>query len=611
MGLRHALILCIIIGVWQGQTWRWPAFPPPTPHPVQAVVIPPAYTHLPPLYLIQNDRITAPAGSQITVRATDARRGLRVFGSALAHPVRLPSTAGAAAFVQVPLMRSGGVSLGRWTRWAHWAVTITPDRAPLVRWAGHGQRGARDSLVLPVIITDDYDGLSAALVLSDTRKPLAPLRLTAPGAGGVRRLVVDLSASDIAGQTLTVQIAVRDAAGQVRYSTPQRITVPERLYKTPLAQSLVEVRTWLMQLPPAARWKPPARIEARLKGETVLLTSDRLTHAPRTLQKAAIALQALDMDSPDLTADPMIRMGLRSGATALMLARSSRDVTAVSALLRNLADRAETGTNADARAVFEAARIALSEAIARAASPEERAALTEDLQQAFANLMRSLSAEAKDGAPPAQSDPTHLDDLLALMQEADRLAAAGDVAGAQAVLETLGQIMANLRLSPGAGSPNPSGPDRLTPLMDEQRRLADQTRRWMALDPRADSLDTLAQQQADLAQKAAGLPTVQNDMRAAAEALRIGDPEAALKHQKAAGRALGDAMAKARAARDPVAKALGAKDPLGRRSQLQKGASADPRAETRAILQRIQERLEDQGLPEDERRYLEDLIRSF
>lgn len=276
-GLVAFGLLIFLTGLALGRGASWPrmtaALPPPLVREpahvaMAAVIVPPAYTRLPPRPVIDGEtadsppvhRITGiPVGSRLMVTVAGGRTRPRILGPKA--QVRLPR--------QQPERFAGEVSLTRSGRWAVMQgrrmrlvldVELVPDRPPKLALARAPQPSRRGLLALKWKAEDDYglkDGAvsfyadEAAL---KARRPFASLPLHPADEAGPQELSVtaDLAADAHAGLPVLMQAVVRDARAQKAMTEPLRVVLPERQFDHPLAAAIAKLRRNLLRHPEQA-----------------------------------------------------------------------------------------------------------------------------------------------------------------------------------------------------------------------------------------------------------------------------------------------------------------------------------------------------------------------
>lgn len=627
---------------------------------IDAWAEPPAYTDRPSIFLTGNtarddtEAITVPEGTQVIVRiAGDTLNDVAVLhaGGGADTALSAGETGTGPREYRVALQADGAISvLESGIQRAGWQFVVIPDRPPEIEILAGPSRANAGGLQIAYRYTDDY-GITAAwgdLILAETPVGARPLigppeyRLTIPRADpgeGDAATIRDLTAHPWAGLPVEMKLVVEDAAGQIGQSNTVGVELPARTFTNPIAIALIAERQALA-------------MDANRAGEV-----------------------AAALDAVGAAAAGVVGLGeflaLRSVHFRLVLADTDDDLREVVDYLWDIAVALEGDVLADAMASLEDAAEALREALARGASEEEIAALTDALRQAMDDYMGALAANAtqRPAVPAAAVDAQILrpEELAEMLDDVQNLAETGAAAAAEQLLTELQQMMQNLQ------GPIPEGIERqfqpggeqlddLGVLMQEQQRLMDET---FALqqeqntplpapmtDEEAEQLmqqlremraeqqaraDELARQQRILRgqmdqlieQFAAdgldplGLPDAEANMDEAGDRLAEGRPGMAVQNQA-------EAIAQMQAVAEALAEQIagdgtqlngdeGTQDPIGRppdRPGDRYGDNVDVPTEierqlAREILELIRQRLEELGRPAIERQYLERLIETF
>ncbi len=192
------------------------------------------------------------------------------------------------------------------------------------------------------------------------------------------------------------------------------MTLPQRIFRNPLARALVEQRRNLILDPDHA----PKQVEMALSGLTI---------------------------APELFDTPAnIYLGLKQAKTSLEHARSDADLLDVAALLWAMAQQLENGDASKAERDLRAAEQALREALQRGASDEEIKKLMQQLREA-AN--RFMSEMARNSPPDSNPEDQNLQaqDLDKLIDQMEDTARNGSREDAQAMLDQMQEMFENMR----------------------------------------------------------------------------------------------------------------------------------------------------------------------
>lgn len=456
---------------------------------MEAWITPPAYTGVPPRFLgargqnrqhaedrssakSGNDAIWVPKGSVLSVRAGGVGRAPELavqghgikdrklrFTEAAAHSYALSYTLTADQALSVV---QGGRTL------AGWPIRIVPDRSPIVAFAKPPGATARFALAIPYLAEDDYGIASGQALIRLARpgltgkeaQPLA-IDLSIPGTHPRHALETsyhDLTSHSWAGLPVTIQLLVKDAAGQTGYSPSVSMVLPEREFHDPLALAIVEQRK--------------------------ALVADS-GNAPNV----ALALDALTLAPDRFTKDKVLYFGLRVAYWRLRNAETGSVPEGTTDLLWALALRAEDGDLSIAERDLRNLQQQLKDALDRNASQEEIDALSNQLQQMLDQYVDALAQQAareaaRTGQTP-RADPdemkTRKKDLHDAVEQARRLGQAGSRDAARSMLSQLQAMLENLQAGTASGQTaaqrreRERALDELSRLMDRQQKLLDKS----------------------------------------------------------------------------------------------------------------------------------------
>jgi uncharacterized protein (TIGR02302 family) len=442
LGLRAVLAILLVLGaVDAGGDWRdrllravTPALGNGTPAVVASLdiwVTPPEYTGLPPQFLRSGalERIRIPTGSVVLaqVHGGDGLPQLAIDGrerdftaidnenfqvsQKLTHGTRLE-------------VRQAGAALGSWP------IEIIPDRPPKIAFAEPPAPTAQGALRIAYEASDDYgvEDVKAVITRPGAGKPgeKIVLDLALPGLHLKRAKAasyVDLTPHPWAGLPVELRLLATDAAGQHGQSAPVRLTLPQRIFRNPVARAIVEERKELVK-DPSSRLAV-AEILGDLRGETHRYGDD--------------AAAFLDLR----VAEESLRLGGRAASLAQ-----------VEQLLWDTALRIENGNAPLALQELRRLEQQLQNALANKAPDREIDRLMSELQQALDRylqaLAQNLARRPPQGEPIDRSRIVTSRDLQRMLEQARQLARAGAREQAQALLSQLQNMLENLRmLGPG------------------------------------------------------------------------------------------------------------------------------------------------------------------
>ena len=293
---------------------------------VNATIVPPKYTELPPVVLAveagplhTSSVVDVPLGSTLKVDLPDQDNppSLEVGGKAVSLKPdgrgRLAATAS--------LENGDSIILAQgWNDLASWKVRVLKDAPPRVAFVDAPINFKHKATRLSYEASDDYGIKSIVLLVRPVEGGQGPkdigmkVVLSAPGTRHVKEATVeDLTFLPWAGSPVDLQLEVADAAGNSALSEIKRVTLPRREFSHPLARALVEEREKLLQQPDdSAARDEMANIMAGIARETA-------TYG----------------------ADPVVFMALRTGAVRLVLDKGDEVLPAVSRLIWQAAARIE------------------------------------------------------------------------------------------------------------------------------------------------------------------------------------------------------------------------------------------------------------------------------
>ncbi|GGH42880.1 TIGR02302 family protein [Frigidibacter albus] len=441
-------------------------------------VEPPAYTGRPSLYLnaIEAATLEVPEGSLFTFRFYGSAGAIALDEtiSAGEAPVAEPAEDGPRsaefAAAQTGTVRIDGPG-GR-----EIAVTVLPDAAPSVTFAGDIEREADGEMTQPFSARDDFQIAAgqAEFVLDiekvDRRFGLAtepeprephvldlPLPISGNRAEFTELLIENASKHPWANLPVKLSLTVEDGLGQTGQSETRELPLPGRRFFDPLAAAVIEMRRDLL-------WSAE--------------------NAPRTLQVLRTISHRPEGFFRNQRAYLMLRVAMRrleAGIAEGPLDPSLRDELAEA--LWEIAVLVEDGGLSDALERMERAQERLSEAMRNGASPEEIAELMDELREATDAYIRQLAqqGEQQPGDQMAQGEGQQItgDQLQAMMDEIQRLMEEGRMAEAQELLEQLNRMMQNMRVTQGEGGegdmPGGQAMQDLAETLRDQQGLSDET----------------------------------------------------------------------------------------------------------------------------------------
>lgn len=574
---------------------------------LDAWIDPPAYTGVAPVYLSADmHRLAVPAGSVLHVRVHGAASAPFLSLKGLHFPwwplgsYKLDGRNGeyAANAVlnrdSVARVRAIGRTIGRWD------VDVIADKPPTVAFAAPPAGNERSALKITFTARDDYAVVAARAIITPADghgQPLSVDLAVPPGRDIHQTSYRDLTSHPYAGLPVNIVLEARDAAGQVGRSAPARMVLPQLNFTDPLARALVEMRRLLAQ----RGWDARGRV---LK-----------------------FLEALSLAPENFYVDDLhVYYGQRHAYWALKYARIPADLTRVQALLWQMAVVIEQGAAQPLAEDLNALQQSLTRMLAQGAPQELIDAMLERYAQA---MQRYLQAKGQSGDHLQSSNPAartlgsqDLNNMLAAIQT---LSQSGNRAKAAELLGFLQNLLENVQMSgagaPGAGSDPSSNPAfrALSDLADKQRALLDKT--FRAAQGAGQDKAALAREQTVLKNALdnllRGQPKASADLKRAADmmdqaraAMAAGDLPRAGTFQKY----VLDSLRKGAASVAPPPKNSGGTDPFGRGGSGQRNMpipNADVLRRTRDILEQLRQKAGEMGRPQEERDYIERLLKQF
>lgn len=611
---------------------------------------PPDHTGLPPVLLAGGNApapadaaVPVPAGSALLAQVHDGsgKPRLRLGDSerdldtvdARTWRLGLDVAAEGNTTRQLPLtVTQGKRVLGQWI------IAVVPDLPPSVAFARSPEAGRRNALRLDYTAADDHAvvGVAARIArpVAEATARDAPLLLDLPvparGAGNVAQSTWhDLTAHPWAGFPVEVKLEARDAIDQAGRSDALAVVLPERSFSHPVARAIVEQRKALVRAP------------------------DRRLQVAMALASIAGARAAYD-------ADMAVYLGLAAARGRMLHDRADTAIDAVQALLWDIALHVEDGGVSLAERELRDLQRQLQEALERGASDEEISKLMAELREALDRFMQALAEQVQrriaNGERPQPLDPAARpigrDDLQRMLDQAERLARSGAHGAARQLLEELQAMLENMPAAPFAMQQPQQGGGEGEQVMQEmqdmirrQQHMLDRSFQQQQRGERPGEGDAAAQEA--LRRQLGGLMRrlgemngdipgqfglAEQQMRDALDALGRGQsgeatgPQGqALDMLRQGSRSAAQAMARRGPGFGPAEgydesqPGQEGRDPLGRplpgTAGFNTGTVRIPEEadlqRAHEILMELRERAGDRARPQDERDYIERLLRQF
>ncbi len=590
---------------------------------LDAWIDPPPYTGLPLTSLRVGDEslIRVPQGSVLNLRVHGAPRtpGLaagnntapRFAGEDGEYSSNVILSTDARVRVQV-----GGHAIGKWN------IQAAPDTAPVIALTAQPSRTEQLATKFAFKGNDDYGIASVRAILRPLHssggghgKPLV-VELPLPEANAKRvdqNSYIDLTGHPYAGLMVEGRLEARDATGQKGETAPFRFRMPARVFTDPLARALIEQRQNLATSDVAGR-------------KVVLLTLDALAIDPDRFYQGKND----------------IFLALRTAFNGVKNAKSDPDIARVEELLWQTALKLERGGLLSAAEELRKLQMMITAALASGA-PQE--VIDELLKRYNEAMQRYVAAMAANPPPPGQeplSPDTKMlgmNDVQTLMQMIQKLSQAGERQKAAQLLAMLQSMLENMRMAQngkgGQSAQNKALNEKLQKfggLMGKQRSLLDKTFRQQQgqANPKDGGTQGLQKQQNDLEKE------LQDSLKGmdgkSAQKLReagkaMGDAQSALgqKDLSNAGSSQNQALDALRQGAQALTdeaqqgtgqQAGGREDPLGRSSSPLgnsgvKIPGATDLARARQILEELRRRAAQMNRPQQERDYLDRLLKAF
>jgi uncharacterized protein (TIGR02302 family) len=586
---------------------------------IDAWIDPPAYTGLPLRPVTAEDgAIAVPIGSVLNLRVHGAPHAPGFTTGVNARSAFSGSGGDYAATTRIAhdgrvRVRVAGHEL------ADWRVTVIPDSAPRIAFVGVPQRTEQLAMAFHYKASDDYGVTQVAVIVAPRNRPGAPsIRVPLDGGGGKNfetTSFADLTSNAYAGLPVEAWIEARDGAGNRTLSAPVSFTLPARVFTDPLARALIEQRQNLAAAPNAGARRHVADMLAAL------------TIAPEQFFE--------DKRSAYLA--------IRAARWSILGAKVQGDLNHASDLLWDTAIALERGGLLNAAEELRRIQALLNQAMASGAPQDQIEQLLQRYNQAMQRYMEALAANP----PPPGSEPQagenavtmSQDDIQKLMDMIKQLSEAGQREQAAQMLAMLQNLLENMRMTQGQNGQGQGqegnkalndAMNKLGETMGQQRGLLDKTFRegQGQGNPRDGGAKGLAQQQQKLEQqlgearkgvdpKLTGkMDDAARAMQQSRDALQKGDLDGARQAQQQALQSMSQAQQQLaeQARRESGRPAADRSDPFGRNTNTGnqvKIPDASALARARAILEELRRRAGEMGRPQEERDYIDRLLKSF
>ena len=618
-GLTLALLLVVasFVMVWPERGERLEAAVSPDMAEVLPVstldawVVPPAYTGEPPLALYRDSpRLTVPEGSEAKLRVSGG-----VFPPLVhANGTRLHFVRDGEGYaLTLPLIQSGKLAVRQDGReLGAWNIALLVDAAPQVGFAKPPQPTRQQALRIDYTASDDI-GLATLEVIvepgqagadSGVADPLSlplPLASTPPEeAHGFR--FFDLTDHPWAGSDVLLSLKATDVKGQVTESESVSLRLPAHEFHDPIAQEIIRLRR-----------------ELSLRG---MGARNIVTNA-----LGVLAGEAEESHAGDWTGI----LALRTLAARLRFNEDAAVLPGVSRLMWDTAIHFDQGAKGSAMSELRRAQQELEDALANGASDAEIRQMMSQLQQAMNNYLDEMQQNPQQGGEGEQSGQTvSREDLQRMMDQMQALAQSGARDEARQMLSEMQRMMENLHSGSSGECSDPATQQALRQLegiaRDQQEMMQQSFRNSHEGEgeaPKPGEQEQLRQRLGEVMEqldqqghKVDELGEGERAMRQSREALEQGNPQQSMRRQ---GEALTRMQNGMRELREEMARQQGEgnTDPLGREAPRGGDTSrveipdADDMNRARRVLDELRQRAGDMNRSEDERGYLELLLRWF
>ena len=431
------------------------------PVDVKIWLTPPAYTNRPPILLdpametASTAVITVPEGTTALAVVTGTKRPTRLIVDDTT--VELVPMDDSSLRYEGPLpigehldIRQSGKTLASWT------LNPLEDAQPTISIAEAPQETGRSRLSIRYSARDDY---GIASVTARLERPLETRAYAKNWATDFSISVPPLSTTEVnhhsfhdltahpwAGETVTLALTAKDAAGQTGVSDTVEFRLPERTFSHLVAATIIQYRKDLI-------------------------------NDPSTAPMAARALSRLMEVPAGYGGDVIAHLAMASAKSRLNLQDATNVLDGVIDLMWQAAIRMEDGAMAVAEQALDAAEKALSEAIENGASPEEISRRIEQLQRALVEYYQALAEKMPEGSFPL-SDQGELqtmgsEDLAQMMEQLRELSQLGAEDAAKEMLADLRNMLETLRNAALSPMTNPDV-EAARQMMEELKQITEE-----------------------------------------------------------------------------------------------------------------------------------------
>ena len=435
------------------------AGPPPQ---LQVWITPPAYAKSAPTLLDMNSAgrtILVVEGSALMAELQGGRgeASLLFDDEAIAFSAIGPKS----QRLETTVKKSARLSVRQgWGEVASWKIAFVADNPPDVALLKDPTNDLEGRLNVSFEASDDYALVRLFAMMRRSDAPDEKPSIIDLGLAGRPRTLdgerkIDLSAHRWAGRVAQFALGVADDLDQQGQSDWVEITMPERMFRHPVAQEIVTLRR-------------------------------NLTDNPGQRRIIAVFLRKLTAEPATFGDDIIVFMALIHASARLRYDGSPEAADQVANLLWKTALRLEDGDRPEARQALEQAAADLQKALDEGASGAELEALTQRLAEAMHRYLMAVAEKMlKDNPELMQEMEGETDissaDLADMLEQIRQMAGAGSTDAAKEMLSRLNSVMNGLE----EGLRNPVDPqkikeaketmDALKSIADQQQKLLDQS----------------------------------------------------------------------------------------------------------------------------------------
>lgn len=354
-----------------------------------------------------------------------------------------------------------------------WKISVTPDLPPTVAWAEEPEVTRRQNIRLDYKAEDDH-GVGKVRVYIARAGETDVIAIEAPAGGGktvAGRLYKDLTPHRWAGLDVSMLFETEDDLGQRGRSEFRDMTLPERIFRHPVARAIVAQRKIL-------------------------------TLEPERLDQVVAVLGHIAGSRSEFNNDPVVYLALRAAQSRLILGsrhdgrndtsiRQSREaaIRSVQAILWQTALRIDKGDTVASERELARIHDKLMDLLSRRdIRDEELKRLLDELRRSMAEYMDALRREMQRNPEgfnrqfPADPDRRLTEqDVKRMLEYMRDILRDGDKDALRRMLSQLREMMQNLRTGQrGRQHADPNNPARLmlrdlNALIRRQQQLMDES----------------------------------------------------------------------------------------------------------------------------------------